>query len=213
MNTPHPAPLKASETDLQVRSADDAQPDFSVLLGYERALRRFVRRRTADTHLADDVVQETFLHALSRLPEVRDPERLGAWLFRIAERRLIDAQRRIAAFEQPLLIEPPAPPDDFHGELDDLDSSTPYPELQRALRKLPPSLRRPMRMHSIQGRSVREVARHLGTTVAGVKSRLYRARRMLPRIRSTFTSTTSWAVPRCSRVPVDSSRCRYLSST
>ena len=179
MNTPHPAPLTGSVTDLKTTPADVARPDFTVLLGYERALRRFVRRRTADTHLADDVVQETFLHALGRLPEVRDPQRLGAWLFRIAERRLIDAQRRCAAFEQPLLIEPPAPPSRSLGEPDDVDSSTPYPELQRALRKLPPSLRRPMRMHYIQGRSVREVARQLDTTVAGVKSRLYRARRML----------------------------------
>ncbi len=179
MNTPHPAPLKRSVTDLQTTPAEVVGPDFTVLLGYERALRRFVRRRTPDTHLADDVVQETFLHALGRLPEVRDPARLGAWLFRIAERRLIDAQRRAAAFEQPLLIEPPAPPGDFLSEPDEEDSSIPYPELQRALRKLPPSLRRPMRMHYIQGRSVRDVARHLDTTVAGVKSRLYRARRML----------------------------------
>ena len=167
MNAAHPTPLG--------RTA----PDSSVLLKYERALRRFVRHRTADTHLADDIVQETFLHALARLSEVRDPERLGAWLFRIAERRLIDAQRRSGALEQPLLIEPPAPPGKFLGDADDPEGTIPYPELQRALRKLPASLRRPMRMHYIQGRSVRDVAQQLDTTVAGVKSRLYRARRML----------------------------------
>lgn len=179
MNTPQPASPNGSVTDPRPNRPDDTKPDFSVLLSYERALRRFVRHRTVDTHLADDIVQETFLHALARMAEVRDPARLGAWLFRIAERRLIDAQRRVAAMEQPLLIEPPAPPREPYDDSGDSDGETPYPELQRAMRKLPPSLRRPMRMHYIQGRSVRDVARHLDTTVAGVKSRLYRARRML----------------------------------
>ena len=52
-------------------------------------------------------------------------------------------------------------------------------ELARVLKKLPPSLRSAVRMRYVQGRSMPEVARRLDTTVAGVKSRLYRARRLL----------------------------------
>ena len=140
------------------------------LIRFEGALRRFVGQRTRDTHLRDDIVQETFLYALARLSDLRDPKCLGAWLFRIAERRLIDALRAHGD-AVPLTTDPPAPTR-RHNDSD-------VRGMIELLRCLPPSLRRPMRMHYIQGRSLREVARRLDTSESGVKSRLYRARRIL----------------------------------
>lgn len=177
MNTPHPTPADTpADTDI----AAPLEP--ADLLTYERALRRFVRFRTSDPHLVDDIVQETFLHALSRLDGLRDPDRLCAWLFRIAERRIVDVARRGAGREEPLLVDPPVPPWGHGGER--YQESGPErgedrDELGRVLKRLPPSLRRAVRMHYVQGRPMREVARRLDTTVAGVKSRLYRARRLL----------------------------------
>ncbi|MHC4956044.1 MAG: RNA polymerase sigma factor [Planctomycetota bacterium] len=160
------------------------------LLPYQSALRRWALRQTPDRHFAEDLVQETFLHALSRLHEVRDPERLGSWIFRIAERRFIDALRRASGQEQTLQVDPPAPDAGARravvpespappGGKNDAQTRQEIADLHRAVRLLPASLRLPVRLHYIQGRPLKEVARKLGTTVAGAKSRLYRARRSL----------------------------------
>ena len=119
-------------------------------------------------------MQDTLLHALAHLHEVRDPDRLSSWLYRIAERRRVDLIRRDRGSEVPLLIDPLAP----DPEAAALERGQ-YADLQRAVRRLPRSLRLPVRLHYIQGRPLQEVARALGTTITGIKSRLYRARHKL----------------------------------
>jgi len=143
-----------------------------ALLRYLAELRRWCVRRSGDPDLADDVVQETALHALRRMPSLREPERMRGWLFRIMQRRLADESRARPPWLS-LTIEPEAP----------LPRVLPDPDtrrlLERALRRLPVCLRKPVRLHYLQGRPLREVAASLDTTVNGVKARLYRARRIL----------------------------------
>jgi RNA polymerase sigma-70 factor (ECF subfamily) len=142
------------------------------------AVRRWCRRRSGDSHLAEDVAQDAALAALVHFSSLRDPQRLRGWLFRVAQRRLIDAARRRPP-DGELVREPEAPP-----------PWEPPPEapretvlrVRRALRKLPGSLRAPVRMHYLKGQPLTDVARALGTTVAGVKGRLYRARQMLKEV-------------------------------
>ena len=146
------------------------------VLPYSDALQRWAVRHTGDPHEAEDLVQETLLHAIAHIGEVRDPSRLSGWLFRIAERRLVDMIRRHRGTEVPLLSEPPAPSADAA-----LLAQSRHADLQRAVRRLPRSLRLPVRLYYLQERPLEEVARTLGTTLAGVKSRLYRARDRLRR--------------------------------
>jgi RNA polymerase sigma-70 factor (ECF subfamily) len=143
-----------------------------TLLRHLAELRRWCVRRSGDPDLADDVIQDTAVDALRRLDGLRDPQRMRGWLFRIMQRRLADASRARTA-ELPLMIDPEAP----------APRSPPDPHtlrlIRRALKRLPACLRRPVRLHYLQGRSLREVALSLDTTVNGVKARLYRARRIL----------------------------------
>jgi RNA polymerase sigma-70 factor (ECF subfamily) len=145
------------------------------MLAHLADVRRWCLTRSGDPHLADDVAQETVLAALTQLDSLRNPTQLRGWLFRIAQRRLADASRRKPT-ELPLTVEPQAPVSDPPDEERDLRVAR---EVRRVLRKLPAFLRRPVRMHYLQERPLREVASRLRTTVNGVKSRLYRARQML----------------------------------
>lgn len=145
---------------------------LDALIEHLEDLRRWCRRRSKDSHLAEDVAQETVLIALTHLASLRDPDRLRGWLFRVAQRRLADAVRR-RRVELPLTYDPPAPPPSNGADRRQLAA------VVRALRRLPLFLRRPVRMHYLKGRPIREIARELDTTVNGVKARLYRARRLL----------------------------------
>lgn len=143
-----------------------------ALVRYLAELRRWCVRRSGDPDLADDIVQETALHALRRMPSLREPERMRGWLFRIMQRRLADLSRVRPPWLS-LTIDPVAP---LPRVLPDPDTLR---HIERALRGLPLCLRKPVRLHYLQGRPIRDVAASLHTTVNGVKARLYRARRLL----------------------------------
>ncbi|MFQ5844476.1 MAG: RNA polymerase sigma factor [Planctomycetota bacterium] len=151
-------------------------PTPAEILDHLDDLARWCRRQCGDSHLAEDVAQEAALAALVGIHTVRDRRHLRGWLFRVAQRRFADAYRGWRG-DLPLTREPPAPdPDDRRS-----------PELERRirrrvrrlLRRLPLRLRRPMRMHYLEGHPLRVVASRLGTTVNAIKSRLYRARQLL----------------------------------
>jgi RNA polymerase sigma-70 factor (ECF subfamily) len=52
-------------------------------------------------------------------------------------------------------------------------------QLRKALDSLPPMYREVYELHDIRELSAKEVGRHLGLTLAAVKSRLHRAREMI----------------------------------
>jgi len=149
-----------------------SDPDPRYLLDHLEDVRAWCLQRSGDPHLAEDVTQETALTALLHWEDLREPGRLRGWLFRIARSRLSDASRRPR--ELPLTMEPTAPA--YRTEASELGR---VKQLNRALRRLPTFLRKPVRLHYLHGHSLREVARSLCTTVNGVKSRLYRARQAL----------------------------------
>src|SRR4051794_2149187 len=57
-------------------------------------LRRFIRRRVADDHLADDLLQETFLRVHRNLPTLHEADRLAAWVYQIARNVINDHHRK-----------------------------------------------------------------------------------------------------------------------
>ncbi|MDI1459722.1 sigma-70 family RNA polymerase sigma factor [Catellatospora sp. KI3] len=63
---------------------------------YRPGLLGFVVRQVGDVHLAEDVVQETFLVAWRDLDKLRDPAALKTWLFSIAYRRAMSAAGRVS---------------------------------------------------------------------------------------------------------------------
>ena len=153
-------------------SPSSPPPSHEPLLRHLAELRRWCARRSGDPHLADDVVQETALHALRQMPFLREPDRMRGWLFRIMQRRLADVTRDRPPWLS-LTFDPVAP----------LPRILPDPatlrHIERALRRLPACLRKPVRLHYLEGQPLRDVATSLRTSVNGVKARLYRARRIL----------------------------------
>lgn len=148
--------------------AGTQHPRNEALLRHLAELRRWCLRKSGDPDLVDDVVQETALHALLRMRLLREPARMRGWLFRIMQRRLAELSRERLPW--PSLTTDPVVPPRLH----------PDPEtvrlIRRALRSLPARLRKPVRLHYLEGQPIRDVAVSLRTSVNSVKARLYRAR-------------------------------------
>jgi RNA polymerase sigma factor (sigma-70 family) len=129
---------------------------------------RRVLRHSAD---ADDAFQATFLILVRRAADVRDPARLGPWLFGVAWRtanRLRATRRAVLPITDDLPARQP-PAGDWPAELD------------AAIAGLPERYRNPIVLCHLQGLTTTEAARQLGCPPGTVATRLFRARNTLRR--------------------------------
>lgn len=151
---------------------------------YERYLPsiwRFVHARVdGDTHLAEDLVNETML-ALFRSfsnPNSREIESLGGWLRTVANRKVQDHYRAVARVRH--LVESAPDRHDLVAEAAPGSELEVARERRAEIREVMDSLSDPFRMalewKYLDGLSVAEIAKRLGVTPKSAESTLYRAR-------------------------------------
>jgi RNA polymerase sigma-70 factor (ECF subfamily) len=133
---------------------------------------RYIRRRVADDHTADDLLQETFLRVHRGIGGLSDDDRLAGWVYRIARNVITDHYRQRTA--EPL------------GD-GDLEAGVPVDRqalvkamagkwLPELIESLPKTYREAVRLAELEGISQQEVAERLGLTLSGAKSRVRRGR-------------------------------------
>lgn len=131
-------------------------------------------RRCADPETVREALQDTFITVWRSAGSHRGGE-AGGWLWVIAARRLIDAQR-VLAREDRVVHEPAAPaPSAEERVLAGLE----YGDVGAALDRISPELRDVLRATVVDGLTTRETARLLGIPEGTVKTRAMRARREL----------------------------------
>jgi RNA polymerase sigma-70 factor (ECF subfamily) len=137
---------------------------------YRPRLRGFIARRVTDSHAVDDILQVTFLKAHENLPALRSKGAIASWLYRIAENVIADHYRGQRSHEE-LPEELPAPESerDYAAELADRCVSP-------LITLLPEKYRTALMLADIQGLAQQEVARQLGISLSGAKSRIQRGR-------------------------------------
>jgi len=149
---------------------------FRRLVANNRArLYRMAYAWTSDPHLADDLVQQTMLKALSNQKQLRDFAAAEGWLFRIMANCLTDYRRAKREF--------------LSGEsLELVDKETPEAsvkeeqlvhKVRQAVQRLPISHRQVVTLVDLEEFSYASVAQILDIPVGTVMSRLCRGRRAL----------------------------------
>ena len=134
-------------------------------------IRGFVRARVSDHATAEDILQDVFVKIHQKLPTLRAGERLEAWVWRITRNAVADHFRRSRPSE-PLPEELVAPEKD--SEAPDLT-----PCVRRFVGQLPPAYRDALMLTEWQGMTQEEMAKKIGLSVSGAKSRVQRARNQL----------------------------------
>jgi RNA polymerase sigma-70 factor (ECF subfamily) len=138
-------------------------------------LRRFVRRRVSDDHVADDLLQETFMRVHRNLAALHDADRLTAWVYQLARNVIHDHYRQSANPPAPLVDEPAEEAKDRPGCLSGQSSAW----LDEMVRQLPDGYREAVLLSEIEGLPQQQVANRLGLSLSGAKSRIQRGRAML----------------------------------
>jgi RNA polymerase sigma-70 factor (ECF subfamily) len=180
---------KTLERKLIQRARDGEQAAFEDLVRpYREPLYWRAVKALDDPDAADDVVQETFIRAYTRLDTFRGDSRFGTWLFTIGSicirmhlrRRQRKGANRIEdhlfQVEQESAQSPEAravQPDRLviHSELTGA--------LDEAISQLPPQYGSILRLWVEDGLDLNEIQAHSGLSVSAIKSRLHRARRRI----------------------------------
>lgn len=155
-----------------VRAAAEGDLDaFDILVrSFQEPVWRFLRGMVSDPALAEDLAQETFLRAYTRLDTFAFRSRFSTWLFQVARNLAVDALRRRERRNLlPVRLGPAASPPGV-----ELGS-----ELAAAVASLSPKLREALLLVEVMGFSCREAGQILSVPEGTVKSRLFHARQAL----------------------------------
>ncbi|MGC2239456.1 MAG: RNA polymerase sigma factor [Acidimicrobiia bacterium] len=129
-------------------------------------------RRAADRDLVDEAIQDTFVTVWAKAGTYRGEGDVGAWLWGIAIRKLIDRLRksRLPHLERPRVVE---------SAEESVLAGIGFGDLGAALSGLSPELIAVVQARILDGLSTREAARLLGIPTGTVKTRLMRATQIL----------------------------------
>ena len=131
-------------------------------------------RRCADPGVVDEALQDTFMAVWRSAGRYDGRGEVGAWIWGIAIRSLIDALRRLPRSE--VLV---AEVDDRRSVEQEVLLGVEHGDLGGALRELSPELRAVVQATVLDGLTSREAGRLLGIPAGTVKTRMMRARAQL----------------------------------
>lgn len=171
--------LVEEEIELARRCAGGSRDAQRALFQQQRLrVHRTLFRIMGSNRHMEDLVQDTFIEVLASVGSFAGRSSLATWVDTVAARVAYRHLSRRGAFARQA------------QEVDDLPAPSNDPEQQRnahealrrlyaALERIEPKSRIAYTLHVVDGRPIHEVARITRTSVVAVKSRIWRARRLM----------------------------------
>ena len=140
----------------------------AVWAAFSGRLRGFIAKRVREEVDIDDILQDVFAKIHAGLGDLKDGEKLEAWLFQVARRAVIDHYRKRRLVELPEEVAEKASPRDISAEVASW--------LDPMMSLLTEEDREALRLTDLEGLSQKDLAARLDLSVTGAKSRVQRAR-------------------------------------
>jgi RNA polymerase sigma-70 factor (ECF subfamily) len=180
------------------------QAAFETLVKqYERQIFRTALHITQNREDAEDITQDVFVKAFTKLDQFQGNSKFSTWLVRIAVNESLMRLRKrktskTVSMDQDVETDEGSIPRDFAEWRPNPEQNFSQSELAEILRKtiagLPPGFRTVFTLRDIENLSTEETAEALGLSVPAVKSRLLRARLQLrERLSRYFRKTNEGA--------------------
>jgi RNA polymerase sigma-70 factor, ECF subfamily len=174
-----PAPPSGASADAEKRASFEREA-----LVHLDSLYRVALRLTGNPAEADDLVQETMLKAYRAWHQFERGTNAKGWLLTILRHAFINEYRRRTRHPETVDIDAIEPFSVFQEVQDDDPQGTFFDrivddEVLQAIDTLPEQFRETVVLSDVEGMSYDEIARVLEVPVGTVKSRLFRARRLL----------------------------------
>jgi RNA polymerase sigma-70 factor (ECF subfamily) len=144
----------------------------ALLARHEGPLFQFLVGMLRDHHLAEDVLQDTFVRALERLDGV-DGDHLRGWLFTVAYHQALLARRRQKSRPAVGLAPSAEPAEDCPGPHETAALRDDARRVGRLLARLPAAQREVIRQRVYEGKRFREIAAALGCPLNTALARMH----------------------------------------
>jgi RNA polymerase sigma-70 factor (ECF subfamily) len=177
------------EDELVARAASGDGAAFEILMRrHNQLLFRTARSYLRDDAEAEDALQDAYLHAWRALGSFRGKSRLSTWLVRIVTNEALGRLRRAGAPTIPLEAAMTSLDPGTLAALTDAEDRGPERSAERAqvrnlmetrIDDLPDVYRTVFMLRGVQELTVEEVAEALDVPQATVRTRYFRARRLL----------------------------------
>ena len=153
---------------------------FGVLVErFQPAVYAVALARLRDPNEATELTQEVFIHAMTKIAQLRDPHCFVGWLRQITVRMAINRVTRKAPVQgaEPEFLQ--NAPDAEAGPLEEIIKDENRTAVWSGLDRLKPLDRDTLVAFYIKGRSLKQMAREFETPVGTIKRRLHVARNRL----------------------------------
>jgi RNA polymerase sigma-70 factor, ECF subfamily len=191
----HPAPRPGAWRELHDLPDDKlveraCRHDFvafeALMRRHNRRLFRVTRGVLRDGDAAQDAVQETYLRAFTRLDSYQPTGKFAAWITRVALNEALMIRRREhgdtvsleEVGEEAIFAEESVPSGQPSAD-QYLEAAHARALLEHAIDALPENFRLVFVLRAVEGLDVRETAESLGINSTTVRTRLFRAQRLL----------------------------------
>lgn len=158
----------------------------------ERIHRYLASMLVGQPHAVDDLAQETFRRAFDKLGDLRQPDRLAAWIYSIAI-NLCRAWLR-ARVDAPQSTGAEDPPDLGRSVLSSIVRRESAAAVALAIDRLPILLREAFVLHIVEGLPYADIAEMTGASEGALQVRTHRAKALLRRQLGAVVETF-WVSP------------------
>lgn len=147
------------------------------IIGYQNRLQRFAYSLVSDRDEALDLVQETYLKAISYKEKLSDYSNLRVWVMTIMKNIFINNYRRKSKARD-IINEKMAIAKNLDSGFESTESYYTQNEIYKSVNNLNNELKKPFIMY-VDGFKYREIADELNINIGTVKSRIHTARQRL----------------------------------
>lgn len=156
----------------------DSLAQYRLFDLYVKAMYNTVLRLVEDKMEAEDIVQEGFVKAFTKLEQFKGNSSFGAWLKRIMVNMALDSLKKKSLEIVPFPVNEAAIEEEPHNH--DEDDFMPNPTLvNEQILKLPKGCRMIFTLYQVEGYEQKQVAEMLGVSLSTVKTQYRRARLLL----------------------------------
>ena len=169
----------------QARQGDKAA--FGKLVeAYQTPVYNLAYRMLNNAGEAEEAAQEAFIRAYTRLDSYDPAHKFSTWMLSITSNYCIDLIRKrralLLSIDEPLPPHPALMSDNSKGPEAQVVMNEQQSMVQALLQELPEDYRQTVVLRYWYDLSYDEIAEMMDTTVSAIKSRLFRARRLLAEV-------------------------------
>jgi len=141
---------------------------------FRKQLRWYILNKVSDSSTVDDILQEVFLKIHSNIDSLKEETKIQSWVYKITKNTIIDYYRKLKIkFEDIEII-------DVRDEIVEENPAQKVVDgLKDMIISLPVKYAQALLLVEFDGLSQIELAKKIGISVSGAKSRVQRGRQLL----------------------------------